>query len=66
MWATWEAMIVEADCSLPFLVYSQKISRRSSSFDCSSYDFVRVQACTSRSLASRILILARESWVLGS
>ena len=60
MWATWEAMIVEADCSLPFSVYSRKISRRSRSFDCSSCDFVRVQACTSRSLASRIFVLVEE------
>ena len=41
-WATWEAMIKEAACSLPFFVYSLKISRWSRSFDCSSRDSVRV------------------------
>ena len=40
--ATCEAMIEEAACSLPFSVYSLKISKRSKSFDCSSRDLVRV------------------------
>lgn len=40
--ATWEAMIEEAACSLPFSVYSLKISKRSNSFDCSSRDLVKV------------------------
>ena len=42
--ATCDAMIVEADWSRPFSVYSRNISRRSRILDCSSCDLVRVHA----------------------
>ena len=47
-------MIVEALKRLPFSVYSLKIESRSSRRVCSSREFVRVEARTIRSLASRM------------
>ena len=47
-------MIVEALKRLPFSVYSLKIERRSSKRVCSSREFVRVEARTIKSLASRM------------
>jgi hypothetical protein len=62
--ATWEAMMVEAFWwSFPFSVYSLNISNRSRRQDFSVWDWVREQASRIKSLASRILVLARECWV---
>ena len=74
--ATWEAIIFEDLVSLPFSVYSRKISRRSSKRNYLLRDFIILQAYSIKSLASRILLLVRPlgswgllswgSWVLGS
>ena len=40
--ATWEAIIAEAACSLPFSVYSRNTSSKFSSLDCSVREVVRV------------------------
>ena len=52
--AIWDVMIVEALNKAPFSVYSLKIESRSSKRVCSSREFVRVEARTIKSLASRI------------
>ena len=74
--ATWEAIIFEDLVSLPFSIYSRKISRRLSKRNCSLHNFIILQAYSIKSLASRILLLVRPlgswglsswgSWVLGS